>query len=123
MPTGNPIRLLALADREFRQLAGRPKTIAPTRKFKPVKLNTARFDTSWDRKRGAAMRLTAVLLRDDDTALERRVCESDKTVQTYALAATWLQRESAQLRRMARLLDTAGDRLTAVLLRCGSAKI
>ena len=64
--------------------------------------------------------MTAVLLRDDDAALERRVCESEKTVQTYAMAAAWLQRESAHLRRMARLLDTAGDRLTAVLLRSGS---
>jgi hypothetical protein len=66
------------------------------------------------------VRLTTVLLRDDDVALERRVCENDKTAKTYAQAATWLQRESAYLRRMARLLDTAGNRVTAVLSRCSA---
>ena len=53
MPTGNPVRLLTLADREFRQLTGKPVAIEPARKFKPMKLNAARFDSSWDRKRGA----------------------------------------------------------------------
>jgi hypothetical protein len=118
MPEGNPVRLLSLADREFRQLTGKRVAIEPTRKFKPIKLNAARFDSSWDRKRGAAVRLTAVLLREDDAALERRVCESEKSANTYALAVTWLQRESAHLRRTARLLDTASDRLSAVLARC-----
>ena len=98
MPTGNPVRLLTLADREFRQLTGKPVAIEPARKFKPMKLNAARFDSSWDRKRGAAVRLTAVLLREDDAALERRVCESEKSAKTCALAVTWLQRESAHLR-------------------------
>src|SRR5580658_7076577 len=115
MPSGNPMRLLQLADRESRELTGKPKTLEPTRKFKPVKLNASRFDSSWDRKRGAAVRLTAVLLREDDAALERRVCESEKTQKTYANAAEWLRRESAHLRRVAGLLDTAGSRLGAVL--------
>jgi hypothetical protein len=78
MPTGNPARLLQLADREYRQLTNKPATITPTRKFKPIKLNAARFDTGWDRKRGAAVRLTAVVFREDDAALERRVCGDDK---------------------------------------------
>ena len=120
MAAGNPARLLKLADREFRQLTEQP--VVPTaRKFKPLRLNVARFDPSWDRKRGAAMRLTAVLLLEDDSALERRVCENEKTAKTYATAAEWLQRESAYLRKVARLLDTAGGRLMAVLGRCGQA--
>jgi hypothetical protein len=49
------------------------------------------------------------------------VCESDKTAKTYAQAATWLQRESAHLRKMARLLETAQSRLVAVLTRRGNA--
>jgi hypothetical protein len=53
MPSGNPTHLLRLPDREFRELTGKPKTLEPTRKFKPVKLNASRFDISWDRKRGA----------------------------------------------------------------------
>ena len=64
------------------------------------------------------MRLTAVLLREDDSALGRRVCENEKTVKTYATAAEWLQRESAYLRKVARLVDTAGGRLSVVLGRC-----
>ena len=122
MPTRNPVRLLTLADREFRQLTGKPVAVEPDKKFKPMKLNPARFGADWDRKRGAAVRLTAVLLREDDLALQARVCESDKTVKTYANAATWLRRESAHLRRVAGLLDTAGGRLAAVLTRCQGAQ-
>jgi len=62
MPSGNPIRPLQLAGRELRQLTNKPLTIEPASKFKPVKLNVARFDDCWQRKRGAAARLTAVLL-------------------------------------------------------------
>src|SRR5665213_2977473 len=118
----NQIRLLALADREFRQLTSKPLTIEPTRKFKPVKLNVARFDNAWERKRGAAVRLTAVLLREDDSALERRVCENELSAKTYADAMAWLRRESTHLRKVAKLLDTAGGRLAAVLTRCQDAQ-
>jgi hypothetical protein len=122
MSPGHRARLLSLADREFRQLTGKPPTPIPSRKFKPVKLNAARFDVAWDRKRGAAVRLTAVLLGEDDTALQQRVCADDRSVKVYADAAAWLQRESQYLRKVARLLDTAGGRLSAVLGRCrGSA--
>ena len=118
MPPGNPSRLLKLADREFRQLTGERPTQPSPRRFKPIRLNATRFDSSWDKKRGAAVRLTSVLLREDDTALQQRVCENAKTVKTYADAADWLQRESAYLRKVARLLDTAGGRLAIVLSRC-----
>ena len=114
----NASRLLKLADREYQQLTGKPAAPEPRRKFKARKLNPARFDSAWDRKRGAAVRLTAVLLGEDDNALERRVCESDRSTKTYTEAADWLQRESAYLRKVARMLDTAGGRLTAVLSRC-----
>jgi hypothetical protein len=91
MPPGNPARLFKLADREFRQLTEEQKTPPPAnRKFKPIKLNAARFDSGWDRKRGAAVRLTAVLLQEDDAALQQRVCENERTAKTYADAADWL---------------------------------
>jgi hypothetical protein len=123
MPPGNPARLLKLADREFRQFTEERKESPPAnRKFKPIKLNVARFDTGWDRKRGAAVRLTSVLLREDDSTLERRVCENERSAKTYADAADWLQRESAYLRKIAQLLDTAGGRLSAVLSRCQSGQ-
>lgn len=64
------------------------------------------------------MRLTAVLLGEDDGALQQRVCADERSVEVYADAADWLQRESAYLRKVARLLDTAGGRLTSVLGRC-----
>jgi hypothetical protein len=118
MSPGNPARLLKLADRAYQQLTGKPAIPAPTRKFKPMKLNAARFDSAWDRKRGAAVRLTAVLLAEDDATLEQRVCESERSVKVYTDAADWLQRESAYLRKVARLLDTAGGRLGSVLGRC-----
>jgi hypothetical protein len=118
MATGNPTHLLKLADREFKALTEERPTPQPTRKFKSMKLNAARFDQSWDRKRGAAARMTAVVLRADDATLERRVCESERSFKTYSSAADWLQRESAYLRKMARLLDAANERLATVLGRC-----
>jgi hypothetical protein len=122
MPPGNPARLLKLADREFRQLTEERKTPpSANRRFKPIRLNTSRFDSTWDRKRGAAVRLTAVLLREDDAALKQRVCENERTTKTYADAVEWLQRESAYLRKIARLLDTAGGRLSVVLTRCNDS--
>jgi hypothetical protein len=122
MPPGNPTHLLKLADREFRLLTEERPPPSSSRRFKPMKLNATRFDQSWDRKRGAAVRLTAVLLQEDNTTLQRRVCENDKTVKTYTTAADWLAREPAYLRKVARLLDTAGDRLSAVLGRCQSGQ-
>jgi hypothetical protein len=118
MSPGNRAQLLTLANREFRQLTNSKPKPEPNRKFRPIKLNPARFDTSWDRKRGAAVRLTSVLLRHDDVTLEGRVCENEKTAKTYADAADWLQRESAYLRKIARLLETASGRLSVVLTRC-----
>ena len=123
MPLGNPTRLLKLANREFQQLTDARRTPLPSRKFKPIRLNAARLDQSWDRKRGAAVRLTAVLLREDDAALERRVCENEKTVKTYTTAADWLTRESEYLRKVARLLDTASGRLATTLGRCSVAEV
>jgi hypothetical protein len=66
------------------------------------------------------MRLTAELLLEDDSTLERRVCQNDKTVKTYTTAAERLAPESAYLRKAARLLDAAGGRLSAVLDRSQS---
>ena len=108
MPSGiNRVQLLALANREFRQLTNAKPKLEPNRIFKPIKLNPARFDSSWDRKRGAAVRLTSVLLCHDDVGLHGRVCENAKTAATYADAADWLQRESEYLRKVAQLLETA----------------
>jgi hypothetical protein len=121
MPPGNPARLLKLADREFQQLTEERVATPPvSRRFKPVRLNAARFDQSWDRKRGSAARLMAVLLREDDSALHQRVCESERAAKTYADAADWLQRESVYRRKVSRLLDTAAGRVEAVLERCAA---
>ncbi|MEJ0006445.1 MAG: hypothetical protein WDM77_08805 [Steroidobacteraceae bacterium] len=124
MAPANSIGLLRLVDREFRELTGEPaRSPPPPTRFKALRINPARFDKTWDRKRGSAVRLMAVVLREDHEALARRVCESEQTAKTYAGAAEWLQRESAHLRKIARLLDTAGGRLAAVVSRCGSEAI
>ena len=122
MSPGNPARLQRLVDREFRELTGVPEQVQPAPRFKALKINAARFDRTWDRKRGSAVRLMAVVLREDHEALARRVCESEETAKTYAGAADCLQRESAHLRKIARLLDTAGGRLAAVVSRCGGSE-
>lgn len=121
MAPGNS--LLKLADREFSHLTDRPVTPTPSRRFKPRRLNPARFGPDWDRKRGAAVRLTAVILAEADTDLEQRCCSDDRTRKTYSAAADWLQREAAYLKKVSRLLDAAGGRLTAVLGRCQSSAV
>jgi hypothetical protein len=71
MPQGNPVRLLSLADREFRQLTGKPVVVASGAKFKAMKLNPARLDKDWDRKRGAAVRLTRTILKTESSVAAR----------------------------------------------------
>ena len=66
-----------------------------------MKLNVARFDNAWERKRGAAVRLTAVLLREDDSTLERRVCENEVSAKTDAAAMAWLATRVHPLRKVA----------------------
>jgi len=66
--------------------------------------------------RGSAMRLAAVLLRDDDKAMEHRL-RADERTQLYADASTWLTRESEYLRKTARVLDKPVQRLNVVLER------
>jgi hypothetical protein len=111
-------RLLALTTREFRELVGeRPKP--KRRSFKPVRLMLETYGRTWDAKRGAAMRLAAVLLREDWLAMERRSC-ADETASTYADAAGWLVREAVYLRKTARLIDKGVGRLNVVPQRCRS---
>lgn len=96
--------ILALGLVTSETLAPRPRTGGP---------RSRRIDI-----RGAAVRLTAVLLGEDDAALQQRVCANDRSVKDYTAAADWLQRESAYLRKVARLLDTAGGRVVTVPGRC-----
>jgi hypothetical protein len=105
MSPANAPRFLTLTDREFRELTGKPAASEHPTKFKPIRLNPARFDQSRHTKRGAAVQLMTVVLREDHESLQRRVCATDQTAKTYAGAAAWLQRESAHLRKIARLLD------------------
>lgn len=121
MSPGTRARLTALVERELKQHSRATPTAPPRRSFKPMRLNLDRFDQSWDRKRGNAMRLAGVLLRDDDAALERRVCESAQSAKLYSDALRWLQTESTYLRKVARLLDVTNGRLTSVLARCAAS--
>jgi hypothetical protein len=118
MPTGNRARLLSLATREFRRRTDAGQAIPISRNFKAMRLNLAKFDDTWDRKRGAAVRLTGVLLREDARTLLERVCADPQTAETYKGAAAWLQQEARYLRQVAGLLDTAVGRLEVVLLQC-----
>jgi hypothetical protein len=102
---------MALAEREFKA-----SRVAPTkRKFRAFNINPSKFDESWDRHRGAAVRMMSVVLRDDEASLRQRVNAGGQTAKTYADAAAWFAREAEQLRRTAKLLDSAASRLTAVL--------
>ncbi|MGC4028921.1 MAG: hypothetical protein QM696_08620 [Steroidobacteraceae bacterium] len=120
MTSIHPARLVALSDREFKRETNAPADQPPPdRKFRPFRLSLARYDRDWDRKRGAAARLMAVLLRENDEQLTERVCESALSSQTYAGAASWLGQEALYLRKLASRMETASGRLNVVLARCG----
>ncbi len=116
MAMGN--RLFALAEREFKA----NRTTVAREKFRGMNLNVGKYDEGWDRKRGAAVRMMAVILRDNDEALLARVSESEQAAKTYGSAAAWLMREGEYLRKTAGLLDTAAGRLKVVLDRLEASK-
>ena len=117
MSPGTRARLLDLAEHEFRSLTEGPNRPPPAQRFKALKIRLAKFDATWPRKRLSVVRLAGMLLVHDDTALAKKVCESDQTVRTYAGGVELLRRESAYLRKVARLLDLASGRLSVVLER------
>ena len=119
MPASNFTRLQSLSDREYRNLStSKPEQVEGPRSFKPRKLSLDRYDRRWDRKRGSAIRLTGVLLRDTEEAMQQRVCASSATKKTYSSAAGWLTSEAELLRKTAKMHEMAVARLTTVLARC-----
>jgi hypothetical protein len=115
------IQLMTLVEREFRRESKAPERVKPDRHFKPMKLSLARFNSGWDRKRGSAARLMAIVLRDDDSSLTRRVGENEATAKAYADAAKWLRRESVYLEKTSRAMSAAAGRLDVVLARLSPA--
>lgn len=120
MPRVNRARLLALSSREFSKESAVPVPVPANRKFRPVPLKLARYDASWDRKRGAAARMMAVVLRESDEQLTARVCASPQSSTTYRGAKEWLASEAQALRKHVRHLESATSRLMVVLQRCGA---
>lgn len=111
MAVGN--RLFALAEQEFAKTRTTPRKA----KFKGLNLNVSRFDESWDRKRGTAVRMMSVILRENDQELLARVSTNGGTGKTYQEAAQWFRREAEHLRKVAGMMDNAADRLVVVLER------
>lgn len=122
MPTVNRMRLLSLSEREFRRETNAPAPTPSTQKFRPIRLALSKYDSGWDKKRGSAARLMAVLLRESDQQLTERVCETDVSSRTYRGAAEWLTGEARYLRKLAGMMETASTRLGVVLQRCGDSK-
>jgi hypothetical protein len=116
MAIGN--RLFALAEREFKANRSTPVR----QKFRGMNLNIGKYDESWDHKRGAAVRMMGVILRDNDQALFERVSANEQAAKTYADAASWLRREANVLRKTASMLDMAASRVNVVLERYESEK-
>lgn len=122
MPKVNRTRLIALSNREFHREAGSPGPVTATkRRFRGIGLSLAKYDGGWDKKRGAAARMMAVILRESDEQLTERVCASPQSATTYRGAAEWLAGEAQHLRKHVRHLDSAASRLSVVLERCGQA--
>jgi hypothetical protein len=113
------MRLLALSDREFKREAD-PEPVPASKRLRPIRLSLARYDAGWVRKRGAAARMMAVVLRESDEALTARVCQSDQSAGTYGGAAEWMAGEAKLLRKHVRHLEAAAGRLAVAIKRCAA---
>lgn len=107
-------RLLAFSDAEF----GLNRTATPVRpRFKARKVNLTALDTDWDRRRGAAARMMAIVLRDDSESLLAKMEADPVKAESFSDAAAWLRKEATLLRKTAGRMDLAVARLTAVIAR------
>lgn len=117
----NRMRLVALSEKEFRREAAAPTPLPIRSTFRAMRLNLGKFDSAWDKKRGSAARLMAILLRESDSQLTERVCASAESARTYGGAADWLASEARYLRKVAGQMESAAGRLGVVLQRCGDS--
>lgn len=106
-------RLMSLSDAEYTR-----KRTTPTRqRFKPVKVDLLKLNPEWDRERGAAARMTAVILGHDSDSLLQTVSADAETAATFADAVAWLEKEARTLRKIAGRHEVAVTRLTSALCR------
>jgi hypothetical protein len=107
-------RLLALSDAEFSRRRKQP-TKLKTFKARPIDVRT--FDRAWERYRGAAVRVMAVVLREDSDSLYAKVTSDAKTMATFTDAIGWLQKEAELLRKTAERHELAASRLKSTICR------
>lgn len=113
MNTSKLSRLLALSDAEF----DRKRPTATRRRFKPLNVSLAKYGTDWERRRGAAIRLMAVVLGESSESLYAKISADAQTARDFVDAAQWLRGEATYFRKAANRLDTAVARLHSVILR------
>lgn len=118
----NATRLMKISRREYEREIEQPAQPPLRTTFKGARIRLARFDRTWDLKRGSAARLMSVLLSEDSAALQARVCESERATQDYEGAVEWFAREAQTLRRTATMHDTVSSRLRAVIERCRTSR-
>lgn len=106
-------RLLALSDAEF----GRKRPALPRTRFKALNVNLVKLSTDWDRQRGAAARMMAVILREDSETLLDKVSSDPERADAFADAVDWLGKEATYLRKVATRMDVAASRLSAAVSR------
>jgi hypothetical protein len=107
-------RLLALSDSEFKR---RRTQLPKLKKFKAKPIDVRKFDGEWQRERGAAVKLMAVVLREDSDGLFAKVSATPETAATFADAIAWLLKEGELLRKTAERHDTAAARLKSAVCR------
>ena len=112
-------RLLALSDAEFSR---RRKQPTQQKNFKARPIDVRKFDRAWERYRGAAVRMMAVVLREDSDGLYAKVSAEPKTAATLADAVGWLQKEAELLRQTADRHDLAASRLKSAVCRYRAAQ-
>lgn len=111
-------RLLALSDSEYKR-----KRTEPVRStFKGRSIDVRKLGKDWERQRGGAARLAAMLLREDSEGLYAKVAADPQTAITFADAVGWLKKEAELLAKVVERHELAASRLRSAVCRYRAAQ-
>ena len=111
-------RLLALTDAEFKRKRAEPQRYT----FKGRSIDLRKLGKAWEKERGAAARMAAIVLREDSEGLFAKVSADPQTAATFAEAIGWLKKEAELLTKAVERHEIAASRLRSAVCRYRAAQ-